>query len=186
MIDLRDPNVVQTEEICMEAVKRNGYVLRHIHNQTKAMCLEAVKQFGCALQHVHNQTYGICLQAVRTDGIALGYVKNQTDDICIEAVSHCDYHCYPSTYFKSVYNDIKYPSPQLINRLLQLYPSYTNTIMNRDAINIRETYKKCSSAIVLNIARYIGDLLYRPNNVKALISQTRWHKRCSKTVFLLI
>ena len=34
----------QTEEICFEAIKKNGLSIRYIKNQTETMCIEALKQ----------------------------------------------------------------------------------------------------------------------------------------------
>ena len=42
----------QTPEICLAAVKRNGYALAFVKEQTKEICLEAVKQNGYALRYV--------------------------------------------------------------------------------------------------------------------------------------
>ena len=46
----------QTPEICLEAVKQNGYALQYVKEQTLEICLEAVKQNGYALQYVKEQT----------------------------------------------------------------------------------------------------------------------------------
>ena len=43
-------------EICLQAVKQNGFALKCVINQTPEMCLEAVKQNGLALKRVKNQT----------------------------------------------------------------------------------------------------------------------------------
>ena len=42
----------QTDEICLEAVKQNGFALQFVKNQTDKICMEAVKQDGYALQYV--------------------------------------------------------------------------------------------------------------------------------------
>ena len=56
--------------------------LQYIENQTEEMCLEAVKQNGYALEYVENQTEEICFEAVKQNGRALQFVKNQTENIC--------------------------------------------------------------------------------------------------------
>lgn len=76
----------QTEELCLFAVRRNGYVLQYVKEQNESICLEAVKQDGYALQYVKEQTESICLEAVKQNGEALAFVKNQTPHICLEAV----------------------------------------------------------------------------------------------------
>jgi hypothetical protein len=42
----------QTEAVCLEAVKNDGYALRYVKDQTEAVCLEAVKRNGDALRYV--------------------------------------------------------------------------------------------------------------------------------------
>jgi hypothetical protein len=46
----------QTEQICLEAVRRNGNALQFVKNQTEQICLEAVEREGKTLQYVKNQT----------------------------------------------------------------------------------------------------------------------------------
>ena len=50
----------QTDEICLEAVKQNGYALIYVENQTDEIFLEAVRQDENALQYVATQTEKIC------------------------------------------------------------------------------------------------------------------------------
>ena len=76
----------QTPEICLVAVKQNGHALDYVEEQTPELCLEAVKRNGFALQYVKEQTPEICLTAVQQNGDALQYVKEQTPEICLEAV----------------------------------------------------------------------------------------------------
>ena len=76
----------QTEEICLSAVKNNGYALQYVKEQTGEICLSAVKQNGNALQYVKEQTEEMCLEAVKNDWHAFLYVKEQTEEICLEVV----------------------------------------------------------------------------------------------------
>lgn len=78
----------QTPEICLAAVKRNGLALQFVKEQTPEICLAAVQKNGEALQFVKEQTSEICLAAVKRDGWALNYVKEQTHEICFAAVSN--------------------------------------------------------------------------------------------------
>ena len=80
------PSEYQTEELCMTAVKQNGYALEYVKNQTEEICMEAIKQNGWALKYVEEQTPEICLEAVKQNEIALQFVKNQTPEICLAAV----------------------------------------------------------------------------------------------------
>ena len=63
-----------------------GWDLEFVLNQTKEICLCAVKQEGYAIMYVKEQTEEICLAAVRQNGLALKYVKEQTEFICSEAI----------------------------------------------------------------------------------------------------
>ena len=76
----------QTEDICLAAVKENGWALEYVHHQTPEICLEAVKENGWALKFVKEQTEEICLTAVKRSGWALEYVKNKTKNLCLEAI----------------------------------------------------------------------------------------------------
>ncbi|HBF3306920.1 TPA: DUF4116 domain-containing protein [Clostridioides difficile] len=86
----------QSDEICMEEVRRNGLVLFYVKKQTEEICIEAVKENGYALKYVEKQTPKICIEAVKENGCALKYVKwnelegkllkDQTEEICIEAL----------------------------------------------------------------------------------------------------
>ena len=85
-----DPYIIkdvrnQTPDICLEAVKGNWWALKYVKVQTPEICIEAVRQNGLALQYVNVQTIEICIEAVRQNGLALQYVKSQTDLICWEA-----------------------------------------------------------------------------------------------------
>ena len=47
---------IQTLEICLAAVKQNGYALRFVKEQTPEICLAAVEEDSGALQYVKEQT----------------------------------------------------------------------------------------------------------------------------------
>lgn len=76
----------QPLEMCLEAVKQNGWALRFIHDRTPTIYLEAVKENGCVLHLIRHQTYDICLAAVKENGWALQFVQEQTPDLCLQAV----------------------------------------------------------------------------------------------------
>ena len=42
----------QTEEICLAAVKQDGFALKYVEEQTKGIYLEAVKQCDEAVLHM--------------------------------------------------------------------------------------------------------------------------------------
>jgi hypothetical protein len=45
------------------------------------ICIKAVKQDGFALQYVKEQTEKICIQAIKRNGLALQFVKEQTETL---------------------------------------------------------------------------------------------------------
>jgi hypothetical protein len=58
----------------LDAVRRDGYVLQHVHDQTEEICLAAVKQNGHALQFVYDQTEEICSAAVKQNKKAVQHI----------------------------------------------------------------------------------------------------------------
>jgi len=81
---------VQTEEMCLAAVRQNGWLLRYVHVKTPELCLAAVQQDGLALEYVPEElmTPELCLAAVRENGNVLEYVPEElkTPEICLAAV----------------------------------------------------------------------------------------------------
>jgi hypothetical protein len=77
----------QTESICLAAVRKNGQALRYVEEQTKEICKEAVREDGWALKYVGNQTLDICLAAIYQEATALKFVRDQTEEICLAAVT---------------------------------------------------------------------------------------------------
>jgi Domain of unknown function (DUF4116) len=178
----------ETEAICMYAVATNAMALQYVHNQTEDMCVCAVKQYGMALQYVDNQTETICIHAVKEFGLALKYVVHQTDAICLEAFACHSKHNFGDVEFFDIYRIIEHPTPQLIVRLIDLYPSEIAIIMTDAVIDLLKYYEASRYAIVMHIIQYLSDLLYRPNNIGALlIGHSRWHAvNCAKTLFLTL
>jgi len=66
----------QAPEICMAAVKQNGWNIQYVKDQTPEICLEAVKQDGRILRMIQakNHTLEISLAAIRQDRNAFRYV----------------------------------------------------------------------------------------------------------------
>jgi hypothetical protein len=81
----------QTEQSCIEAVKKEGDALVLVEQQTPAICLEAVKRIGTSLRFVEPdlKTYELCLEAVDRLAWALEYVpKNlRTYEMYLHAVN---------------------------------------------------------------------------------------------------
>ena len=55
----------------------DGLNLQYINNQTEEICLAAVKQNGYALEFIKNQTEEICLAAIKRDADALKFVSSE-------------------------------------------------------------------------------------------------------------
>ena len=66
----------QTYELCLEAVKKNGFALQYVKEQTYELCLEAVKNNGYTSEYIKDQPYKLFLEAVKNNGCALEFVKN--------------------------------------------------------------------------------------------------------------
>jgi len=77
---------IQTPEICLKAVRQDGFNLQFVKEKTPEICLAAVQQYGLALGYVQKQTPGLCLAAVQTEGMVLIFVEEQTPEICLAAV----------------------------------------------------------------------------------------------------
>ena len=86
------PEELITAEMCMEAVKSNEIALKYIPEEfrTPEIYMEAIKNSGKALIHVPEEliTPEMCMEAVRNDGYALSYVPEEikTAEMCMEAV----------------------------------------------------------------------------------------------------
>ena len=110
----------------LEDIKQDGFKLRYKYVQDVAdeeICLAAVKNDGYALEYVspENQTQEICLAAVKQDGYALRYVspENQTPEICLVAVKqYADALRYVS------------PTKELVEGMLKLDPYIGDKIMD--------------------------------------------------------
>jgi hypothetical protein len=70
MLVIQHPHILhhvnrQTEDLCLAAVRRNGYVLCFVQHQTEAICLAAVENDPTALFSVRNRTPAVCSAAVK-------------------------------------------------------------------------------------------------------------------------
>lgn len=77
-----------SEEVCLEAVKRDPETIRYIRNPSEKIYIAAVTRDPRILDLIRNQTEKICLAAVNKDPRALQWVlkENQTEEICLAAV----------------------------------------------------------------------------------------------------
>lgn len=74
---------VQTEDMCIAAVRQNGLALKFIKNRYKTpkICVIAVGQNGLALKHANKQDEKICVTAVKQNPMAMEYVEEKTEEI---------------------------------------------------------------------------------------------------------
>jgi hypothetical protein len=86
----------QTTEICLAAVKIDGWHLEFVVKQTPKIVLAAVKQNGRALQYVIKQTRDICITALRQEEDSFRYIRDPNMKLQIvlelfEKYKHLDY-----------------------------------------------------------------------------------------------
>ena len=72
-----------SEELQLEAVKRNGYAIEFIDNPSEAVQLEAVKQNGVAIQYIKNPSEEVCLEALKSSFYSHQYISDEsfTDNV---------------------------------------------------------------------------------------------------------
>lgn len=89
----RDPTIIcnqniQTYDRCLEAVKQNPCMLYYIDNKYKTndLYITALSKDGYILKQIENKTYELCKIAVSNCGLALKWVPEQTQELCDLAV----------------------------------------------------------------------------------------------------
>lgn len=93
------PKEFKGYELCFEAVKNDGLSLKFVPEELKDynMCLTAVKNDGDSLKFVpiEFRDNEMCVAAVQNDGMALQYVpeKNQSEELCLKALN-VNYYSY--------------------------------------------------------------------------------------------
>lgn len=69
---------MQTESMCMAAIKRNPLAIKSIKiKQTEELCLAAVTKDGTMLRYVDNKTARICVAAIVQNMNAFKYIKTE-------------------------------------------------------------------------------------------------------------
>ena len=81
--DLENDN----EKEQLEAVKQDGYAIRHIKNPSEVVKMAAVKQRGFAIRHIKNPSEAIKMAAVKQDGYAIAYIKNPSEAVQMAATN---------------------------------------------------------------------------------------------------
>lgn len=77
---------IQTERICLMAVRRDGNLLQYVREQTDKIRKAAVKQNGFALRFCDIQTPELCALAIEQKPSSIRYVKDQTRELCEQAL----------------------------------------------------------------------------------------------------
>ena len=91
------PEKYRDYNICLEAVKQNGFALYYVPKElrTKELCEIAVQQNGYALEYVPDEliTKELCELVIQRSGLSLFYVpaRYKTKEFCELAVSHNGY-----------------------------------------------------------------------------------------------
>jgi hypothetical protein len=103
----------KTPELCKLAVSTSGLVLKWVPEQTQELCDIAVRQDIGAFYYVKDEfkTAELCMYVVKKDGLQLYLIENQTIELCREAIKQNHYACrYISRY--------KEPEPSVDTKLL--------------------------------------------------------------------
>lgn len=103
------PMNLRTYEICLAAVKSspNISVITYVPYECLSadLCLEAVKQNGYVLEDIPSEflTTDICLEAVKQESNAIKYVppQHQTREVCLAALAHGHGHHRETTLYIS-------------------------------------------------------------------------------------
>jgi hypothetical protein len=124
-----------TEEMCIEAVKKNWTNLRYIKNQTEEMCNIALKQDGLAIQFVKNPTDEMCSFALEQNILAIQYIKKQTETMCLEVIRKNP----------KLFTYIHVRTPEIIELALELHPKNLG-VLSKD----EQTFERCMKMVDKN------------------------------------
>lgn len=79
----------QSEEICLEAVRKCGEQLKYVKKQTISVIEQALDTKIGSFAHVREQTDELCKMAIKKNGMCLMWVENKTYELCLLALQHC-------------------------------------------------------------------------------------------------
>ena|GEM_PF-1303318 len=91
------PGEFRTKEVCLAAVRKDGFALGHIPEEfiTEELCLELLRHFPYALGDIPEKfiTEELCLSVVKRYPYALGAMpeKFMTEELCLSAVKRYPY-----------------------------------------------------------------------------------------------
>ena len=80
------PESLQTEEICLHAVKRDVWAIRYIKNPSEQIQMAAVRQTGYAVRFIKNPSEQVQMAAVTQDGYAIQFIDNPSEAVQLAAV----------------------------------------------------------------------------------------------------
>jgi len=128
---------LQTYEICLAAVRKNGLNLEYVKiEQTDELCYEAIAENPFALEYVKNQTLHMCFTAVKKCPESLSKVREdlKTFELCKFAILND-----PEFEFRTDISNNKY-----IGRNIRWYPFHF----------VKEEYKHNIVSMLINSTRY--------------------------------
>ena len=77
---------LRTAEFHLKAVKKNPYVLGDIDEQTEEMCLTALKKDGYCFNYFKIKTKSLLLKSVEVEPSILKLLEEQTEEFYLEAI----------------------------------------------------------------------------------------------------
>ena len=77
-----------SEKVQLEAVKEDWGTIEYIKNPSEAVQLEAAKRNGSILMYLKNPSEAVKIEAVKNYGYAITYIDNPTEEMKIEAVKN--------------------------------------------------------------------------------------------------
>lgn len=128
---------VQTESLCLIAIKHDYKQLQHVINQTDEMCRIAICNNALALQYVHNQTDELCVLAMSRDIYLFHFIKNPTYSMCKEAIIHNKYNI---DYIPKIHK-----TEELYLLMIHTHSNALKLIKNQTDKLCLEAVKKCST-----------------------------------------
>lgn len=148
----------QTPELCLEAVKKDNYVLQIIQPTLPnyvSICFEAVRQDGSTLRFVKMTSdviqnyFQLCLEAVRQCGTALQFVLHQ------ELMSYCEATIYVETINQYITGSFAEHSSAIIKKAVKkcyfkLCLEAIKQNVNAFQYVLYQSYNLCLQAIRIN------------------------------------
>lgn len=81
----------QTEELCLEAIRRYPWTIKYAKIQTMQICHDAISQYKNAILHVVNKTSFLCTMSCLIHGTGLEYLDDPDYKLCLKIVNKNPY-----------------------------------------------------------------------------------------------